>query len=317
MSDIRIYTAAQAGGLTPLTGDIILCSEAFNGAPANSVHLALAGGATPTWKSFANDASVTPPFLNQYSLSFDGTGQFLNASSVDSAISSTAFSYSVWFKIDPSLADIHCILAQDTGYSGHNPNTARGFFFLYDNKVGKSNRLSASVYGGGVTEYKDLRFNAFDTVDNDWHHFALSCNVSGDSYIAYLDGNAITPSYSPVNGPGGAPSSLYQNNLDLYIGSRESGGRNLKGSVDEVALFNYALTASELESLIDNSGANPVPANISSLSPSAWWRMGDHASDTFVDGGSVSSISDSSGNGNTATQVDVTKQPTFSTSVPA
>lgn len=58
MSDIRIYTAAQAGGLTPLTGDIILCSEAFNGAPANSVHLALAGGATPTWKSFANDASA-------------------------------------------------------------------------------------------------------------------------------------------------------------------------------------------------------------------------------------------------------------------
>lgn len=55
MSDIKIYSTAASMPDTPLTGDVVICSEAFNGAPANSVHLATVGGATPTWKSFAND----------------------------------------------------------------------------------------------------------------------------------------------------------------------------------------------------------------------------------------------------------------------
>jgi len=58
MSDIRIYTKAEAESLTPLTGDVIICSEAgFNNGStvANSVHLALEGGATPVWKSFNPD----------------------------------------------------------------------------------------------------------------------------------------------------------------------------------------------------------------------------------------------------------------------
>ena len=56
MTYIKIFTAEEIASLQFTKGDVILCSEAFNGAPANSVHLALAGGATPTWKSFANDA---------------------------------------------------------------------------------------------------------------------------------------------------------------------------------------------------------------------------------------------------------------------
>ena len=266
-----------------------------------------------SWLELHSDGIGSAPFLNRWGASFDGTSQFLNGNSVDSALSSTAFTYSVWFKIDPSLVGIHCILAQDTGYSGGSPNTNRGVFFLYDNSIGVSNRLGSSVYGGGVTEYKDLRFNELDTVDNDWHHFALSCNVFGDSYIAYLDGSSITPNLDQ-DGPNGAPTSLYQNNLDLYIGGRELGGRNLKGSVDEVALFNYALTDVELGSLIDSSGANPVPANISSLTPSAWWRMGDDSNDSPSSdpaSNSIVTITDSSGNGNDATQGTANNQPTF------
>lgn len=58
MSDIRIYTKDQAEALVPLTGDVIICSEAgFNNASteANSVHLATTGGANPVWKSFNPD----------------------------------------------------------------------------------------------------------------------------------------------------------------------------------------------------------------------------------------------------------------------
>lgn len=88
-------------------------------------------------------------------------------------------------------------------------------------------------------------------------------------------------------------------------------------SIDEVAVWDSALSGSDIASLIDSSGANPVPANISSLNPSAWWRMGDASNDTAVDGGSVASITDSSGNGYTATQATATNQPTFSVDIPS
>ena len=58
MSDIRIYTKTEAENLVPLTGDVIICSEAgFNNASteANSVHLATTGGTNPVWKSFNPD----------------------------------------------------------------------------------------------------------------------------------------------------------------------------------------------------------------------------------------------------------------------
>jgi len=58
MSDIRIYTKTDAENLVPLTGDLIICSEAgFNNASteANSVHLATTGGTNPVWKSFNPD----------------------------------------------------------------------------------------------------------------------------------------------------------------------------------------------------------------------------------------------------------------------
>lgn len=255
-----------------------------------------------SWSTFANEAP--PPYSNQYSIAFDGTNDYVNAGSVDSALSSTAFTYSAWFKLDPSLADLQCVLAQDTGWSGDNSNTTRGFFFLYDNRSSASNSLSAGLYGGGVKQYKDLRYNNLDTADSNWHHFVMVSNVASDSYQAYLDGNAITPSYSPVNGSGGAPSSLYQNNLDLYIGGRESGGRNFKGNIDEIALFNSLLSSSDVTAIY-NSG---VPADLTSYSPVAWWRMGEN------DSGTGTTVTDQGSGGNDAT---LTNGPTFSTSVPS
>ena len=254
-----------------------------------------------SWRTFANEAA--PAFSNQYSLSFDGTNDYLNAGSVDSALSSTAFTYSVWFKLDTSLADFQSVLAQDTGWSGDSPNTTRGLFFIFDNRSSVSNRMSVSLYGSGVRQYKDLRYNNLDTADTNWHHFVMVCNVASDSYQVYLDGSSITPSFDQ-NGSGGAPSSLYQNNLDLYIGGREAGGRNFKGNIDEVALFNSLLSSSDVTAIY-NSG---VPAYLTSYSPVAWWRMGDN------DSGTGTTVTDQGSGGNDAT---LTNGPTFSTTVPS
>jgi hypothetical protein len=250
------------------------------------------------WYKFTDDQL----FSNTYSLSFDGTDDYVNAGSIDSALSATAFSYSVWFKLDSTRTDFHSIIAQDNGYTASN--TTRGFFLIFDNRsTTVSNRISASVYGSGNVVYKDLRYNELDTPDNNWHHFVLACDVANDTYQAYLDGSSITPSFSQ-NGSGGAPSSMYQNNLDLYIGSSARGDRPHKGNIDEVALFNSILSSSEASSLY-NSG---TPADISSLSPVGWWRMGDNNS------GTGTTITDQGSGGNNGTLVN---SPTFSTTIPS
>jgi hypothetical protein len=249
------------------------------------------------WYVFKDDT-----FTNTYSLSFDGTDDYVDVGSIDSALSPTTFSYSVWFKIDTTKQDIHSIIAQDNGYT--TPNTTRGFFLIFDNRSNTSNnRISASVYGSGSIVYKDLRFNELDTPDDNWHHFALTCDIANDTYQAYLDGSSITPSFSQ-DGSGGAPSSMYQNNLDLYIGSSARSDRPLKGNVDEVALFNSILSSSEAASLY-NSG---TPNDISSLSPVGWWRMGDN------DSGTGTTITDQGSGGNNGTLIN---GPTFSTTIPS
>jgi hypothetical protein len=77
----------------------------------------------------------------------------------------------------------------------------------------------------------------------------------------------------------------------------------MSGNIDEVAIWDSALSASDITSIY-NSG---VPNDISSLSPVAYYRMGDN------DGGTGTTITDQGSGGNDGT---LTNGPTFLTDVP-
>ena len=107
--------------------------------------------------------------------------------------------------------------------------------------------------------------------------------------------------------------SLNTSNIDVpqltsvsnpVIGSFNGASLFLNGYVDEVAIFNSALSASDVSDIY-NSG---VPADLTSLSPVNWWRMGDN------DGGTGTTITDQGSGGNNGT---LTNGPTFSTTVPS
>ena len=74
----------------------------------------------------------------------------------------------------------------------------------------------------------------------------------------------------------------------------------MNGLVDEVAVFDYELTSAQVASL--SSTDNTQPADISSLNPLGWWRMGDN------DGGTGTTITDQGSGGNNGT---LTNGPTF------
>jgi hypothetical protein len=81
--------------------------------------------------------------------------------------------------------------------------------------------------------------------------------------------------------------------------------------MDDLALFNTALSASDVASLATSRGAHII--NDLSLSPVAYYRMGEDNGLTDGQTG-ISQITDASGNGKHATQSTAASQPTASVS---
>jgi hypothetical protein len=133
-------------------------------------------------------------------------------------------------------------------------------------------------YGFGVTDngtlfltkvgYSHVMANSLLVTDTNWHHVAVTKN--GSSVVIYLDGA------SQVLGPYD-PGFVF--NADAVIGARgDDYVGTFIGSVDEVSVYNRALSGSELQTIYlagtggkcpVTSPTNCVPAPTGQL---AWWR---------------------------------------------
>ena len=130
--------------------------------------------------------------------------------------------------------------------------------------------------------------------DGNWHHHCFSrVGVAVNYYIDAVLQTNIT--LNTLNASAGTNSTIQK------IGARADLLLPLNASLDEIALFNTNLSASDVTAIY-NGG---VPNDISSYSPLSWWRCGDgDTSPTLTDNGS-------GGNNGTMTNFS-----TFSTNVP-
>ena len=154
------------------------------------------------------------------------------------------------------------------------------------NSVGKA---SASIWIGST------RYNVFSTTTisaNNWFNIVVTFN--GSNLKIYV--NSVLEGNTSVSG------TIKQTTDVVTLASGlNSNAYNFNGNIDEAAIFNLELSASDVTSIY-NSG---VPNDISSLSPVSWWRCGDgDTSPTLTDNGSAS-------NDGTMTNFS-----TFSTDVP-
>ena len=102
--------------------------------------------------------------------------------------------------------------------------------------------------------------------DGQWHHICIVQDSSGGvpNLTAYVDGS------SSGSGAGTTPAITQNNNR---IGDGHYGG--VEAGIDEVAIFNYALNATEVAALSTAS----APANVMALSakPIAYYPLGEQA----------------------------------------
>ena len=224
-----------------------------------------AGTATNDWgksqkESWAGDTDIVgvtaDPFVNTYSLNFDGSNEHLRFRDANNSYTFNEFagangtqSYSFWVK--PVLDG-----TSDWIISGSHVQYG-GFLFTSQAKL----RYYAHYQG---------TFNFDLTLTNNvWQHVAIVFGLNG-LVQPYKNGQPTTPL---TNIP--MPYKSYYDR----IGMLENRYHPIRGNYDEFSAYNYALSANQVQS-IWNSG---TPNNVLSLNPILYYRFEEGTGTTIND----------------------------------
>ena len=235
--------------------------------------------------------SVPEYVFNQYSVSFDASDDYMSIPDADifslgnGSGTDNAFSISGWFNAD----NIHTNYIATKDYStdrewAFRTVTNQLHFFAFGTGGGYIGRKYTTNLSGGQ-----------------WYHAVVTYDGSKASsgIKLYLDGSRV----DDADYAGGTYTAAVNTSEEIRVSALHRNNTYSGGKVDELSFFNTELSASDVTSIY-NSGS---PADISSLNPVGWWRMGDN------NGASGTTITDQGSGGNNGT---LTNGPTFSTSVP-
>lgn len=126
------------------------------------------------------------------------------------------------------------------------------------------------------TEYTVITYNPGSTntsLLDSWHHIAVI--RSGTTLKGYVDNteygsHTATQSFS-LNG------QQWGKNFSDYVG----------GQLDEIAVFDYGLSTTELSEIYNSGASFDIENNYSGTAPLSFYRCGDDGSDTDSGGGAV------------------------------
>ena len=206
--------------------------------------------------NFNGTLSGTTPYvagLSGQALSFDRLqGSFVTISADNSLNwSGAAFSFSLWVKTSTTESLTFFFSKHDSGsnngYAGalnqHNSDT-----------FGVAN--AASFYVSGSDQTTSAVIN-----DNTWHHLAFVYEA-GASQSIYVDGTMLATTATPAG--------IVENSAPLLLGGMMLGSptSTYTGLLDEVRMYNHALSAAEVTVLATPS-AVPEPASSAALAGAA------------------------------------------------
>ena len=210
---------------------------------ANSANVAYAG-------TVAGGASWIPgPVGFGSALGFDGVDDQVTTS-YSAVTGGSVRTVAAWIRYPDQAvggAELDAILSY-----GQNTTSQRWTMRISDTAAVVPNRLRLEVAGGGAYGSTDLN-------DGLWHHVAVvqSGSTLGTVQL-YVDGALETMSY---NGGGSAlaiNTTVTSNNV--YIGgSQHAANYSFLGSIDEVRIYDSALTQSEVQALmVPEPGAGSI-----------------------------------------------------------
>jgi len=211
----------------------------------------------------ASASAAAPSFSNLKSLVFDGVDDYVDCGDSDDlsfgdGSTDSAFSISAWIKMSSAVRFRICSKFQSSKWE-----------YLFSTSASKE--LLFNLYSQNTANRIGRETASINSSVGTWTHVCATYDGSGSASGIKLYVNATQSDIS--NNNSGSYVAMQNNTASFKIGSDLS--RYANGHIDEVAIFNLELSASNVTSIY-NSGS---PADLTSLSPISWWRNGD--SDTY------------------------------------
>ncbi|MBU4331600.1 LamG domain-containing protein, partial [Patescibacteria group bacterium] len=157
---------------------------------------------------------------------FDGVDDYVNAGNGASLGFTSSFTVGGWMKIKDT--NPNALVAKDWGVG-----SARGWYFA---TVQTTNQLRFLVSSDGTTISFLTTTNSFNL--NEWYHLTGVYDALAQTLKVYVNGVKWDGTIT-----GTVPVSIYNSSLNVTIGA--SGGY-ANGSIDDVRIYNYARTASQI-----------------------------------------------------------------------
>jgi len=216
----------------------------------------------PTSALVRSDLQFESPYSN-FSLDFDGANDYIDCTDISYFSGADRFSLSTWFKVDSS----------DDGSANRDiiskGSTSAGTtsFLLRKQKNSNGNKVQIA-FDEGVTN-----FYSTTQIQNDiWYHLIIVYkgyeSNNADRLNIYVDGVNSTASYTNT-----VPTTLVSSTQPLRIARWAGLATDFNGKIDEVAIWNTALTEAQVNQVYNNG----LASDLTSLSPTNWWRLGEDA----------------------------------------
>ena len=248
------------------TGEIDLANS-----PINSYKIFyITSGTCPNSSTF--DLSVTAAGVaNNFSMEFDGTN-YIDAGVISSLVSTTNFSISGWFNFD-SVANSKSLFSY-----GGNTGTLQYSMTVQTHANGNLIFVIASATDDSGYNYIQTNLAPVLTTST-WYH--IVCTYDGsqaddtDKAKIYINGTEV----AYATGAGTIPSTTTSSTGPFNIGKWELGtnDRYFDGKIDEVAIWNTALSGPQVQSIYDGTSTN-LTKDLTTVAGSNlvyWTRMGD------------------------------------------
>ena len=237
----------------------------------------------------ATSTAVAAGRLGQ-SLKFDGVNDYVHVGDVAAIDTATALSECAWTKASSVTTD-HYISAKSN-------TTADGFLFFRDDIGSVSGRTDTyTIYIAESSGASAVRIEGASNSSklNAWTHVCFTYLEDATNGLR-LYVNGIEDANSPVSTAG--IIGLNSGGNFLTLGSGSTGATNFNGSLDDIRIYNRALSITEIKKLYNTGSTNINDTDISNGSGDTlksglvgWW--------TFDGPNLKTNVADSSGNGNT------------------
>ena len=211
-----------------------------------------------------NKAGVDSYKSDNYGLTYDGSNEVIQADDFQLTNSVDTCSYSAWVNIDSSATGVR-------GIFGKGSSSAFEFNVRY--YTAGTNLFIIQINGTTVFKNSSLSL-ATDT----WHHIVvvIDRNLSAGSNIKLFVNNAEITNESSVTF-----SQFTSTGYPLYIGAEANTAFSSRfkwlGKISEAAVFDYALSATQISTLYGSSSLGSASPLALKPAPVAFYPLGDNS----------------------------------------